>query len=57
MTAKELLYLEDALGHEQYFQKKCNEAVNQLQDSDLKECVEQLVQNHEQLFKNFYDLL
>ena len=57
MTAKELLYLEAALGHEQYFQKKCNEAVNQLQDSDLKECVEQLVQKHEQLFKNFYDLL
>ena len=25
MTAKELLYVEDALGHEQYFQTRCNE--------------------------------
>ena len=25
MTDKELLYIEDALGHEQYFQQKCKE--------------------------------
>ena len=27
MTSKELLYVEDALGHEQYFQTKCNEII------------------------------
>ena len=26
MTSKELLYVEDALGHEKYFQTKCNDA-------------------------------
>ena len=25
MTSKELLYVEDALGHEKYFQTKCQE--------------------------------
>ena len=38
MTTKELLYLEDALGHEKYFQTKCNETANQIQDADLKAC-------------------
>lgn len=41
MTTKELLYVEDALGHEKYFQTKCNETANQIQDADLKACVQQ----------------
>ena len=36
MTEKELLYVEDALGHEQYFQTACQNTTNQLQDGDLK---------------------
>ena len=39
MTSKELLYVEDALGHEKYFQTKCMEAAAQMQDEDLKQCV------------------
>ena len=35
MTSKELLYVEDALGHEKYFQTKCNEAAQQIQDETL----------------------
>ena len=38
MTSKELLYVEDALGHEKYFQTKCMEAAAQMQDEDLKQC-------------------
>ncbi len=57
MTTKELLYVEDALGHETYFKTKCREAVNQLQDAELKSCVEQMQKKHEQLFQNFYNLL
>ena len=57
MTSKELLYVEDALGHEQYFQTKCQETAGQIQDADLKTCVEQLAQKHQQLFQNFYNLL
>ena len=35
MTQKELLYLEDAIGHEDVLIKICEEAVNNLDDEDL----------------------
>lgn len=57
MTAKELLYIEDALGHEKYFQTQCKQAAQQLQDAELKTCVEQMAQKHSQIFQNFYSLL
>lgn len=57
MTSKELLYVEDALGHEQYFETKCNEVMNQLQDADLKNCVSEMAQKHKQIFQQFYGLL
>ena len=57
MTTKELLYLEDALGHEKYFQTKCNETANQIQHADLKACVQQMAQKHQQIFQSFYGLL
>ncbi len=57
MTSKELLYVEDALGHEKYFQTKCKETANQIQDKDLKAYVEQMEKKHQQIFQSFYDLL
>ena len=57
MTSKELLYLEDALGHEKYFQSKCEETASQLQDIELKTCIEQMAQKHQQIFQRFYGLL
>jgi hypothetical protein len=57
MTGKELLYIEDALGHEKYFQTKCQETANQLQDGELKTYVQQLAQKHQQIFQSFYGLL
>ena len=57
MTTKELLYIEDALGHEKYFQTRCKEAVNQLQDPELKSCVQELAQKHSRIFQSFYGLL
>ena len=57
MTSKELLYVEDALGHERYFQTKCAETAAQLQDADLKACVQQFAQQHQQLFQSFFGLL
>lgn len=57
MTSKELLYVEDALGHEQYFQTKCRETANQIQDVELKNYVEQMASKHQQIFQNFYGLL
>lgn len=57
MTAKELLYVEDALGHEQYFQTKCSETAQQIQDSELKTFAQQLEQKHKEIFQSFYSLL
>lgn len=57
MTDKELLYIDDALGHEQYFQTKCQETAQSLTDPELKRCVEQLETRHSQIFRQFYSLL
>ena len=57
MTTKELSYIEDALGHEKYFQTKCKETASQLQDPKLKNYVTQMAQKHQQLFQKFYGLL
>ena len=57
MTSKELQYLEDALGHEKFFQTKCNEAMNQLSDEHLRNCVQQMAQKHQQIYQSLYGLL
>ena len=57
MTEKELLYVQDALGHEQYFQTQCREAANQLQDAELRSFAQQLEQQHKNVFQNLYNLL
>lgn len=57
MTSKELLYIEDVLGHEKFFKTKCTEAVGSISDAELKACVEQMIQKHESIFQNFYNLL
>ena len=57
MTTKELLYVEDALGHAKYFQSKCQETANQIQDANLKAYVEQMAQKHQAIFQSFYGLL
>ncbi|MBS4786298.1 MAG: hypothetical protein KH009_09340 [Clostridiales bacterium] len=57
MTSKELLYVEDALGHEKYFQSHCNKMANEIQDPQLKMCVQQMVEKHQKLFQSFMELL
>ncbi|MCI8619276.1 MAG: hypothetical protein HFG44_04300 [Oscillospiraceae bacterium] len=57
MTTKELLYVEDALGHAKYFQTKCQETASQIQDAELKSYVTKLAEKHQQIFQNFYGLL
>lgn len=57
MTSKELLYVEDALGHEKYFQTQCTTVAEQIQDPTLKQCVQQMAQKHSQIFQSFYGLL
>ena len=57
MSPKELLYIEDALGHAQFLQQKCKETMNELQDTELKNCVEQLAAKNAEIFSSFYRLV
>lgn len=57
MTNKELLYIEDALGHE-CFMKTCSQkASSQLQNSKLSAYMSQLEKKHSEIFKKFLNLL
>ena len=57
MTSKELLYVEDALGHEQYFQTKCNEVATNLQDGELRNAVHTMQTKHQEIFNSFISTL
>ena len=57
MSPKELQYIEDALGHEQFLKSQCQQAVNQLTDPALKNCARQLMTKHQELFSRFYQLV
>ena len=57
MTNKELLYIEDALGHEQFFLTQCQQTANQLQDGELKTCINQMAEKHRMIYQNLYGLL
>lgn len=57
MSPKELNYIEDALGHEKFFKTQCQEAMQNLQDPELKTCVQQICDKHQQMFSDFYHLI
>lgn len=57
MSPKELLYLEDALGHEKFLQDQCREAVSKLTDPELKNYAQQLLSRHQELFNQFFQLI
>ena len=57
MSPKELLYLEDALGHEQFLKTQCQQAAQALQNPQLKQCVSQLEEKHAKLFQKLYGLM
>ena len=57
MSPKELLYIEDALGHEKFLKSQCQQAVTNLTDPDLKNFVNQMLQKHTEIFDRFYQLV
>ncbi len=57
MSPKDLMYIEDALGHEQILKKQCEDAVTCIQDPELKSCVQQLTAKHQEIFRQFYELV
>ena len=57
MSHKELLYIEDALGHEKQMKDCCTDYANMLQDGELKNFVQGLCERHQTSFNKFYGLL
>lgn len=57
MSPKELLYIEDALGHTQFLMNQCRAAAAQLKDPELKQQAQQLVNGNQKLFTQFYNLV
>lgn len=57
MTNKELLYVEDALGHEK-FMKSCSQKTStKMQDVTLSSYMAELEKTHENLYNKFFNLL
>ena len=57
MTNKELLYIEDALGHENIMKNCCKTTSTQLKDVNLSTYLGELEQKHTELFNKFLNLL
>lgn len=57
MSPKELMYIQDALSHEQFLKSQCAQAAQSLTNPELKQFANQLVQKHEQLFQKLYQLV
>lgn len=57
MTEKELLYIEDALSHARFLSTQCQNAVNTLQDQQLRDQAQQLVDTNRKIFGQFFSLV
>lgn len=57
MTNKELLYVEDALGHENFMKICSNKTSSQLADVTLSNYIKELETKHSELFNKFLNLL
>ncbi|MBQ6396683.1 MAG: hypothetical protein Q3984_00460 [Eubacteriales bacterium] len=57
MSPKELLYIEDALGHTQFLMTQCRTAASQLTDPALRGEAQRLVAENQKLFTSFYNLV
>ena len=57
MTSKELLYVEDALGHEKFMKSCCCKSSGQIQDATLSNYVKELETKHNDILNSFLNLL
>lgn len=57
MSPKELLYVEDALAHEKQIKDVCTEAQNTLQDTQLKNFVQDLCTSLQTNYNRIYGVL
>ena len=57
MSPKERMYIEGALGHEQFLMTQCRQAEQALSDQNLKYLARQSGQQHQQLLNTLYNLI
>ena len=57
MSPKEVLYIEDALGHAQFLTTQCRAAAQQLSDPTLRGQAQTLADTNQKLFQRFIDLI
>lgn len=57
MTQKELLYIEDAIGHEDTIIKVCENMINNLQDEKLKSFIEEELPIHQETKEKLLKML
>jgi len=57
MTPKELLYIEDALGHTKFLMTQFDQAKNQLTDPALKQQMQQLYNDNQKLYTKLFGLV
>ena len=57
MTSKELLYVEDALGHENFMKTCSKDTSSKLKDPTLSAYISALEQTHKNLAQKFLNLL
>ena len=57
MSPKELLYIEDTLGHEKQIACTCKESAKALEDTELQSFVMNVAKNQSDTFNKFYGLL
>lgn len=57
MSPKELLYIEDALGHTKQIKTVCTDFSMQLGDAELGSFLQQIAQKQQQTFDKIYNLL
>lgn len=57
MSPKELLYIEDALGHTEENKKCCADFASQIQDTNLRNFLQDLSSKQGETFTKFYSLL
>ena len=57
MTTKELLYVDDALGHAQFLAGQFEAASAKLTDAALRQSAKQWAEQFRQMYQRFYDLV
>ena len=57
MTSKELLYVEDALGHEKFMKSCASKVSSKLSDPTLSSYMGELSEKHDEIFNKFLNLL